>query len=453
MATLMEPSNKVIDSLSDAYTHGSNSVVGVNKISEWPDPSGVFYVDDGDEWVIWKYGSRNTTDGQLESLSAAQENNESSGASGHTFPSGSIIINARSVDYLLQLIRIFNGTDTWPADQDAGGHSLDDVYSLNTKNFSGIEIMPHQPKMQAYKTNFSWSAISWEDKGSAIIDESGVTGQSSYPTCIHAGSVFQSAIDDWYIYWSTHDYNNIHLSTAPSPWGPWTYYGDVFSDTEGNQTASPSVLVDPDNNRLNLYYHVNPSGVDRRGQLTKLATTADLTGNGTSFSIVGDALISDQNGNWDDDEISYMKVYRLGPSFIGVYQGRDQYQSAPGIGVAFSDDGENWWAEKEPAFDNAQWQNYDPQEYTGGTPCLAYLANTLWLCWNDKTTNNAYAYPFEYRHHPVESPYKIYGASDISWGSGYVSVQDFVSDGEYLYLIYGHGGVIGITRTELGGIL
>lgn len=131
MATLMEPKNKIIDSLKSSYTHGTDSVVEVNQISKWPTTGGgVFYLDDGDEWIMWEYGSVDAGLDQLQSLSAAEADNSSSGASGHTFPSGTVIVNARSVDYLLQVIKVLNGTNTWPAGQDAGDNPLSRLSAL-----------------------------------------------------------------------------------------------------------------------------------------------------------------------------------------------------------------------------------------------------------------------------------------------------------------------------------
>ncbi|QLH80994.1 hypothetical protein [Halosimplex pelagicum] len=334
------------------------------------------------------------------------------------------------------------------------------VAQANIGAISGVDAQPHQPRYQSYKSDFSWQDISWEDKGGPIIDGSGPgDGEAAWPTVIHAASVLDNSYDDWYCYWSTHDRNYIALSTAPSPWGPWSYHGKVLSDSEGSQTASPSVVFDPERGRLNLYYHVDPDfttgGAGK--QYTKLATAAS-TGNGTSFTIQGAALDAPEDANWDGHERSYMSVVRRGKRFIGVYQGRDKANNIKGIGLCHSIDGETFVkSQSQPAWDNTQWAGYDPTIPQGGSPALSLVGGHLTIHYADFQAAEARALPYESADAALlQGGETVYTAPAWTDSGDTVVAQDFVSDGEYLYLVYfatptdGVDNEIGVARAELG---
>jgi hypothetical protein len=324
---------------------------------------------------------------------------------------------------------------------------------------SGVESQPHQPELNAYKSRFSWSDIPWEDKGEAIIDGSATGVEAAWPTIIHS-SVFDNPIDDWYCYWSTHNENYLGLSTAPNPWGPWTFHSEVFSDPEGGQTASPSAVVVPEDSRLNLYYHVDPNFGSGGSQFTKLATTP-LSGDGTSFTIQKPVLECPKDGRWDDRERSYLKCVRKGRKFVAVYQGRDTSLNIKGIGVAESFNGEQFHkTQKNPAYDNTQWDNPSPSFTTQGvSPSLSHLGGQLTIHYGDNIENVARALPYQDHDKALFESGEVVYEPPAWFGSGdYPNVQDFVADKEYVYMIYyrepnNADREIGVARVPQGEIL
>jgi len=332
-----------------------------------------------------------------------------------------------------------------------------DAQSVVSDTVSAVEAKPAQPRYQSYKSAFSWQVINWEDNGSAIIDGSSTgDNDAAWPSILHADSVLDSPIDDWYCYWSTHDQNYIALHTAPSPWGPWTYQSQVHSDTEGSQTASPWAVFDPERDRINLYYHTDPnfSGTSGR-QHTRLATAAS-TGDGTSFSTVGTVLEAPRDGTWDEQERSYMRGVRVGRTFVAAYQGRDRQNNAKGIGLARSFDGEDFEKiQPQPAFDNAHWASNPWEPNTqGAAPSISLLGGELFVHFNDRTAVESRVLPLRDADAGLDQEAEtVY--TQQAWQSGTPAVQEFVSDGQYLYLVYydetnAADRSVGIARAELG---
>lgn len=316
-------------------------------------------------------------------------------------------------------------------------------------NSSGVPLGPHQPSLQSQNAEFSWQNIPWEDKGQAVITGDVLDGSAGYATHIH-GSVFDNPLDDHYLYWSTHDYSYIALHTTSDLFADpseWTFQGEIFSDPNGTHTASPSVCLDPRNNRVNIYYHTKSNAV----QYTKLATLP-LSGDGTNPTIQRRVLDSPEDDSWDEQERSYLRMYRGGT--LGVYQGRDVSNNAAGIGVVHSRDGENLVRKPKPAFDNAHWAGDSPQSYLGGLPALSFIGGQVTLHYNDRTVNEARALPFDQRDSGLmQEGETVYTAQEwVASGKG-PAVNEFVVEDEYVYMIYhteSYPSNIGVARCLRG---
>jgi hypothetical protein len=157
-----------------------------------------------------------------------------------------------------------------------------------------------------------------------------------------------------------------------------------------------------------------------------------------------------------------MKVIRSGGCFIGVYQGRDRSNNIKGIGLAHSWDGENWTTTQQPpAFDNTQWNNYDPQGAQGASPGLSQIGGHISIHYGDSEATESRALPYQYADCPMldQDAQTVYEAQDwFPTDTTWPAVQEIVSDGEYIYLIYmsadnetgGSTTSTGVARADLG---
>lgn len=328
--------------------------------------------------------------------------------------------------------------------------------SATIQNISGSIIAPNATTLQNQKRDWSWENIEWEDKGGPIIDHSTSSSPdgATYPTILNAGVALDNPIDQYYMYWSGHDTPcGMELSTAPHPWGPWTFHSTVIPGDQfgGGHVASPSALVDPSNDRLNLYVHSNDDGQQ------SYLMAAPLTGDGTTFTEVSTVLACPFDSTWDEQERSYLKVRRIGTTYWGVYQGRDVSNNIPGIGVCYSFDGETWQTDASPAFDNTQWMDYQPRSYQGGSPSLSTVGNIPYIHYGDRgDPSAARALPLADKDRALFQPgEEVMTVPSWSSSSG-INVHEFWTDEQYIYAYYyvaeGLETEIGVARAELGGI-
>lgn len=342
-----------------------------------------------------------------------------------------------------------DGSVSYPADLDAILDQIDGTVSDAERRAIAEEVQPTSGALQSQKNWWSWPDIPWEDKGQAIIDGSSLGSTSSdgasYPTVIDASAVFDNPLDNYYIYWSGHDSpTGIHLTTAPSLWGPWTLHGEVLPDTTapfsgGGHIASPSAVYDPERDRLNLYVHTNMNDVSGgAGQSSYLYTTPETGDGASNYTYQNQVLKSENDDTWDCNQQTYFEVRRVNGSWWGVYQGRDDEGGAVGIGVAHSFDGVNWTTEPTPAFDNTQWGSYDPRGFNGGSPTLSVVGGEPYIHHNDRLNGDSLALPFEDRDKAMfqtgEVVYSIPSWAPASANS--VGAYDFMNDEEYLYMFY-----------------
>lgn len=154
-------------------------------------------------------------------------------------------------------------------------------------------------------------------------------------------------LDKYYLYTSTdHDTGTggIALWTAPTPLGPFTGQGIIYTDTTtGSQTETPSVLWDEVNQRVNLYYQQNAAGGNGT-QSTLLATSANGRTGWTRQGIVLDVPnTTDTPGN---GHTGYLHPFRMGRLWVGYHlRGGGDWAY---WGLSFSDDGVTWRADPRP---------------------------------------------------------------------------------------------------------
>jgi len=339
--------------------------------------------------------------------------------------------------------------------------------SATSTGLSASLAPPSSENLIAQKTPFSWTAIDWEDKGGAIIDGSANpdNAQAGYVGVI-PGSVFGNPLDNWYFFWSGDNPSDILLSTAPTLWpskSDVTYQGVLIErdnlSVTASHLASPWPVLDPKNDRINLYYHRGAGGLP--GQVTDLATIP-LSGDGTNASRDQLVIKSQLNGRFDAQERSYLAVERTANGYVGVYNGRDQddFLNAPGIAVARSVDGREWTVEPTPAFDGMQFGSFDPQKNNGGIPGLFRLGGELHVTYYDVDAGEARVLPFSQRHTATFAEGEtVMGLPswDTTGGSGTPVINEVVAYGGYLYLLYhlhdgGGASEIGVKRANLGDL-
>jgi len=340
--------------------------------------------------------------------------------------------------------------------EDREFRSLNTDYAEN-KNQSGIEIPTVNQTLQSQRSTFAWDKINWADWGEPQINgDNYPNGEAGFASLIHGPTAFDNPIDEWYVYWSEDSGQAIRLHTTDSLWSEWTEYGIVFdtNDHNTNQIATPWVIIDPNRDRVNLYYHYLEGG----GRQPSSLATADGSGDGTSFTRVIDEIANDNtNAGFNRDYHSYFKCVNIGGIFYGAYFSADGNGS--GIGTAWSRDGE-YFVTEGCAFGNRQWQDYDAQGAYGGFPTPVEINNEVYLLYSDYGTGNSHALRWEDRLKSVDqSGDVVYSAPDWDIDNRTVVFGDWAVDDGHLVMIYhlhetggGKARDIGMARVPLGEV-
>lgn len=266
---------------------------------------------------------------------------------------------------------------------------------------------------QTAKGGFAWSDLDWRaDPDNPLIEGPETTDKGAcFGHVIHAETVLDDPIDDWYFYWAPYKGGGdegIYLSTAPEIDGPWSESTHLFSKEDvggGDHISSPWPVWDPANERMNLYYHRN---IRYQGpQVSEVVFSSDgVTGftDGDPVSILPEKT----DGSWDEDERSYLKVIRWQGGWIGLYQARDRLRNQHGIGWARSADGVNWEASPYPLFYNCQYANSDGQDGSGSSGTPFVVNGRLTVIYQTGTPGEPedqqqqpYALPWDRRNQPV----------------------------------------------------
>ena len=200
----------------------------------------------------------------------------------------------------------------------------------------------HLPEAVAYEGNPVLTAT----------DDQEFAGQGpTYISVLPTTGVLSDPIDAFYAYVATHDGSEIWLATAPHPTGPWTWQNvalELSATSYQNHISSPSVVMHE--GEVWMYYH----GVLESGcQPTSLATSKD----GVHFEQKVFPIVPNhpnRNNHWYGQSVSYVRVVKDGPMFIGTFQGngRGHNEQANGVttvsGLMLSEDGINWRLSSRP---------------------------------------------------------------------------------------------------------
>lgn len=119
------PENEAQDTLASDFVHGTDSSLTLNDASEFPSAGGYIRVYDDSEWALYEYTGISTND--LTGLAQANITGDEESTASHTFSSGATVQLAPIADYLGDIAKIINGTDTWVANQDAGGNIINNM--------------------------------------------------------------------------------------------------------------------------------------------------------------------------------------------------------------------------------------------------------------------------------------------------------------------------------------
>ena len=179
--------------------------------------------------------------------------------------------------------------------------------------------------------------------------------QATYISVIPTAGVLEDPIDAFYAYVATHDSTQIWLATAPHPLGPWKWQRVVVELEETSYRAhvsSPSAVVHE--GEVYLYFHgVHPKGT----QPTSLATSRDgVHFEQRFFELMG--THPNRQNHWYGQSVSYVRVVKDGPMFIGTFQGNalGENDQANGVttvsGLVMSEDGIHWLRSKRPLMGN-----------------------------------------------------------------------------------------------------
>jgi len=102
-ADYAQPKNMWEGTLDANYVEGTDTEISIGDTTGWP-TSGVVLIDDGTEWILVRYDSVDGAGHDLETLSDADADFDSTSGQGHTFNSGTSVILAQAADYNRQIV-------------------------------------------------------------------------------------------------------------------------------------------------------------------------------------------------------------------------------------------------------------------------------------------------------------------------------------------------------------
>lgn len=168
-----------------------------------------------------------------------------------------------------------------------------------------------------------------------------------WPWMIRMDGILETPIDTYYLYIST-DHAGVDgyigLYTAPSPTGPFTYYGQVFKDTHsGNETETPAVVWVPESGLFHMYYQQVASTGHLAAQTTNVATSPD----GITWTRIGIAVDVSDTTTWPaPSHTGYFNPLRIGGKWLGIGLLTGETQSR--WCLAYSADGIAWDIDPRP---------------------------------------------------------------------------------------------------------
>jgi len=109
-AAYMVPANEVGTTLSNDFVYGTDAVIQISSLTDFPTGGGVVRIDDGTHWCLVKYGSVDAGTVELRTLTTPVADYESTAA--HTFAAGVEVWLVCAADYIMQFITALPDTTT-----------------------------------------------------------------------------------------------------------------------------------------------------------------------------------------------------------------------------------------------------------------------------------------------------------------------------------------------------
>jgi len=109
-AAYLVPANEVGTTLSNDFVYGTDAVVQITSLTDFPTTGGVVRIDDGTHWCLVKYATVDAGTIELRTLTHPVADYESTAA--HTFAAGVEVWLVCAADYITQLITALPDTTT-----------------------------------------------------------------------------------------------------------------------------------------------------------------------------------------------------------------------------------------------------------------------------------------------------------------------------------------------------
>jgi hypothetical protein len=354
--------------------------------------------------------------------------------------------------------------------------------NLLINSVTGVASVPRPSALSTAADKISDKAA-WGRKLRLLTTAVGVAGVPNagaatvyWPWVIRATDRLTSPIDKFYMYYSTdHDAGagGIWLATAPTPEGPWTVYGLVYTDAGGGQSETPSVVWDRENSRYCMMYQIQAAVTNGTAARGVQSTVACYSTNGINWTKDPNFIIDIPFANTQvgDGHTGYFLPFetRRGLFAYSLYGGTNSYGnvlwksngdlSGLVINAGNGTYGTGWHSDRKhlgygldmtipvAAFSLAQYINWNHSfvaEAQGTEYWIGVIANLV--SGGDPKICTLAAAPVSANYRALTEAPRIIWTPDQAWESADLrSVTPFVDDGR-LYIYYT------VNKTEIGVI-
>jgi hypothetical protein len=220
-----------------------------------------------------------------------------------------------------------------------------DRATVGSGTLSGTTVQG-APPLQSERS-FARLPTEWDDEGTIYSD--GDVDTVIFPHVVAVGDHVDDALGQYYLYYASyHEPDGVRLAYADDLTGEWRPCDNPIVTTDhaerlGDHVSTPWVLWEPESDRFVMYAH-SPLGGGQQGTIR--LTSAD----GLDWTYRG-VVLEPQNGTWDEKTRSYLRAYRYGSLYVGLYMGH-RHGSPEGaqVGFAWSHDGRDWRTKRGPLF-------------------------------------------------------------------------------------------------------
>ena len=192
-----------------------------------------------------------------------------------------------------------------------------------------------------------------------------------WPSVLPAHEILSDPIGAYYLYYSaSHAESAVRLAVGDDPLGPYEDNGRIFDDpAAAPQTETPSVLWNPETDRLHMYYH----GMLGKNQSTALAFSND----GITWEKHG-TIIDAPAYTPGHDHTGYARVHRIGGTWIAHHLMGGG--AAAGYGISYSRDGIEWITDPRRLSDSTDISgNPDWRIGWSSSNLLSWNGNLWWI--------------------------------------------------------------------------